>query len=368
MSAAPDWTLLDRYWSGECSAEDARAIEQWAAADPSHAELLASMHRVWREAATPVPAVDEARAWAALRARIAEAEREDEARRASPRRAVRAIPLRAPMHESGRAGWRVRAVAAAVVGAAGIGAVLAARHVAVPVMSGAVAAREYATARGQRAEVTLIDGTRVWLSVDSRLRVPQGYGATSRDVVLDGEAYFVVQHDARRPFRVHAHGSVSEDLGTEFSVRAYPSDTDAVVIVAAGRVALRAAGAAPSVRGAELRPGQMGRIDPAGHVTIADDVDLDALLAWRSGRLTFLGAPLTSVVRSLERWYDLEITIDDPALAGVPVDVTFGNESADEALTVLSRELDVRYTRDGRRVHIIDRHLSLINNSEPTRR
>jgi transmembrane sensor len=354
MSAAPDWTLLDRYWSGECSAEDARAIERWAAADPSHAELLASMHRVWREVATPLPAVDEAHAWTALRARIAGAEREDGAPRATPRRAVRAIPLRAPMHESGRGGWRVRAVAAAVVLAAGIGAVLTARHVAEPVMPGAVAAREYATARGQRAEVTLIDGTRVWLSVDSRLRVPQGYGATSRDVELDGEAYFVVTHDAKRPFRVHAHGSVSEDLGTEFSVRAYASDTDAVVVVASGRVALRPAAGAPSARGAELTRGEMGRIDAAGHVTIADHVDLDALLAWRSGRLPFVGAPLADVARSLERWYDLDITIDDSALADVPVDVTFGKESADEALTILSRELDVRYTRNGRRVHILD--------------
>src|SRR5690606_29072620 len=76
----------------------------------------------------------------------------------------------------------------------------------------AVAMREYSTDRARRAEIRLKDGTRVILSVESRLRVPRDYGRRHRTVYLEGEALFEVEHDERRPFRVHAADALAEDL------------------------------------------------------------------------------------------------------------------------------------------------------------
>ena len=81
---------------------------------------------------------------------------------------------------------------------------------------------------------------RVTLNAGSRLRWRADYGARTREVQLEGEGYFEVRHDGARPFRVHAPGAVAEDLGTRFTVRAYPEGSGVEVAVAEGRVALRA--------------------------------------------------------------------------------------------------------------------------------
>jgi transmembrane sensor len=348
MRAETDWSLVDRYLSGECTPEEAKAIDEWIAADSSHAQLIASMRLVWTEAATPLPQVDEKTAWLALQTRRAEA-----------RQLSRSTLATAPsfrMSQPRRAPWLWPALAAGLVLAAGAAGWW--KHTEdLRLAAEAAPPREYITARGQRAEVTLIDGTRVWLSTDSRLQVPQSYGATTRDVTLNGEGYFVVQHDDNRPFRVHAGASVSEDLGTEFDVRAYPGDSEAVVIVASGRVALRAA-AAPAVRttAAELGRGQMGRLGPRGDVRVVDGVNFDDALAWRRGHLSFDERPLRDVARELERWYDIDIALDDSALASAPLTATFTNQSADQALAIVAGALGAHYTRDGRRVHFTATH------------
>lgn len=340
MGADPDWILVDRYLSGECTPDEAKAIDAWMAADASHASLLASMRRVWAEAATPLPQIDEQAAWLALESRRAEA------RRAA--RAPVALPsLRRP--QARRTPWLWPALAAGLllaVGAAGWW-----KHAQELRLADAAPPRAYTTARGQRAEVTLIDGTRVWLSTDSQLLVPQSYGATSRTVTLNGEGYFIVQHDSRRPFRVVAGGSISEDLGTEFDVRAYPGDSATVVIVESGQVALRVADSSVAhTLSTQLTRGQMGRIDSRGDVQVSNDVDVAGALAWRNGRLAFDERPLREVARELERWYDIDIALGDSVLATTPLTASFTNQSADQALAIVAGALGAGVTRDGRTV------------------
>src|SRR5207247_2496866 len=78
------------------------------------------------------------------------------------------------------------------------------------------------------------------LSVATRLRMPRDFGVRERRVELDGEAYFVIQHDALRPFVVRTRYGTAEDLGTEFDVHAYGPEDGVAVVVASGRVGLRA--------------------------------------------------------------------------------------------------------------------------------
>jgi ferric-dicitrate binding protein FerR (iron transport regulator) len=347
--------MLDRYFSGECTPEEASAIEQWVSADGARAELVGFMREVWEEAGRERPEIDEDAGWQALRARIAET-------RNGPAvvRPLRVAPL--TLESTRRRGGRVARVAAAVAGLAAAAVVTvwwAGMEPSVPEPVVAGAAREYVTTRGQRAEVMLVDGTRVWLSVGSRLNVPPSYGARARDVELEGEAFFVVQHDAARPFRVHTPGAVSEDLGTEFSVRAYPGDTSTVVIVASGAVALqRAELAQAGDRGVELTRGQMGRLDPSGLVTVTDGVDLHATLGWREGRLEFDERPLAEAITELERWYDVHITLGDSVLARVPLTASFSDQTVDQALAIIAATLDVRYQRDGRQVRLMAKRAS----------
>src|SRR2546430_4318229 len=92
------------------------------------------------------------------------------------------------------------------------------------------------------SDVCSSDWTRIVLSADSKLRVPADYGVTARAVYLAGEAYFAIAHDAAKPFAVHAGPGVIWDLGTRFGVRAYADEPEVEVVVADGKVRVRAAG------------------------------------------------------------------------------------------------------------------------------
>ena len=216
------------------------------------------------------------------------------------------------------------------------------------------AAREYATAPGQRAEISLRDGSRALLSVDTRLRVLADYGLRDRVVELDGEAYFVVRHDARRPMSVRTRHGIAEDLGTEFSVRAYRHEADVEVTVRTGSVAMRRLhDRGPPVL--TLRPGEHGVLGARGEASVTSDVPLEKYLAWTTGRLVFDDTPLATVIPELERWYDLKIQLDDSSLGSERITVVFTTESPEEALSAVARVLDLRVIRGERSVRLVSR-------------
>src|SRR5206468_1732744 len=107
------------------------------------------------------------------------------------------------------------------------------------------AAGAVARDRRRRAGLSLPDGSQMLLSVATRLRMPRDFGVRERRVELDGEAYFVIQHDSLRPFVVRTPYGTAEDLGTEFDVHAYEPEDGVAVVVARGRVALHGPDGAP---------------------------------------------------------------------------------------------------------------------------
>jgi transmembrane sensor len=334
---------LLRFIEGDCSPEEAVAIQAWIAADPTRGELLDELTAVWRLTG------DTTRAWDVAAAR----DRMLTARRGAPPPESPPLPLRSqaipPPHRQRHWGmapvWPARIAAAVLLVVAGA-ALWSLRPPPEP-------PREYATAPGQRAALTLPDGSRVLLSVGTRLLVPRDYGVRARAVELEGEAYFTVTHDPRRPFLVRTRHGTTEDLGTQFDVRAYRDEAYLQVVVAAGRVALRGAREADSVL--LLRPHDRGVIDSLGAATISGRVSLGNYLAWTRGTLRFDDAPLGSVIAELERWYDLDIQTSDAALAEVRLTISFTTESADEALAALAQVLDVRVARTDRLVRLMPR-------------
>jgi transmembrane sensor len=107
-------------------------------------------------------------------------------------------------------------------------------------------------------------------------------------------------------------------------------------------------------RSVSLSRGQRGTLDAAGAVAVVDSVDVDAARGWMSGQLVFAERPLRDVVVELERWYDVDIAVDNAKLLAVPVTATFTTGlPVDDALTILSGTLSVRYTREGRMVRLV---------------
>jgi transmembrane sensor len=213
----------------------------------------------------------------------------------------------------------------------------------------AVTVREYTASDGERVTLALDDGSRVVLAPGSRIRVPAPFAAESRDVWLDGRAYFQVAHDPSHPFAVHSAGAVARVLGTEFDVRAYPDAGPIQVVVRSGRVAVRAE-SSPESEARVLVRGDRGVVQADGEVRVESGSNVDDLLGWTQGTLAFHGTPLGEAVPELNRWFDVRIRIDDPRLNGRRITATFRDESLDLVLTTVAELVEAQVRRTGKDV------------------
>jgi len=325
-----DWRLIDRHLAGEASAEDEVALQRWLAADPSHERLLRGVSDAVR---SPDSAHwDVGRAWSRVSARLQE-----------PRFSMH-LDRRRIRHSRGRV-WLVAGVGA------GVAAALLVTVVWAPASRPSAelpAVSEIAAGPAQQTRATLRDGTRIVLNAGSRLRYPATFGESARDVELEGEGYFEVVHDSARPFRVRARGSVTEDLGTRFVVRAYPELRHVEVAVAEGRVALHHDGDRHA--SSTLTAGQHGRVETDGSVSVVDDADVDRWLEWTRGGIVLDGITLGQAATEIGRRFNVRIDVADSALAVRRVSARFHDEPLPRVLDGVSAALGMRWTRDGDRV------------------
>lgn len=355
------YLLLDRYLAGQASADEADAVHAWLAEDPGHVQVLEDLRLIRRVAAERPPESSVDVAWEKaveeleLHGQPASTDMGEAVVHRIPGRPSALPPTlldprpRRPLLTPGR----VAAAAATVM----IGGLLLwqARHPMGGTSDEPVwQAGDYVTQPAQRSDVTLSDGTQLILAPDSRLRVAADFGASRRDLYLEGEAYFDVAHDADRPFSVHTRGSVAEDLGTAFLVRAYPEQAGTEVVVTEGRVALQRADAAASRRAEPppllLAAGDLGRLDAEGLASVERGVDVNRYLAWTRGILAFDDMPLGEVVVNLERWYGVEVRLAESALATQHLTLTarFHEEPVSQVLQRISLTLGLGVERDDR--------------------
>lgn len=347
-----DWELLVRYRGRECTPEERERFERWLAADAKHRQaydaIVLGADRLGRRLETTAEgAAREGEPRPSLRLEPASAGGRDATAPPRPRRFVggasrgRGVTLE-----------RARRRRTAVALAASVAAVAAGMYAwRGGVHSGAGVASEarqvVTTARGQRATLRLADGTRVVLGPASTLRYAKELGAGVREVALEGEAYFDVVHDERRPFRVRAGDAVAEDRGTQFVVRAYAARSHVDVAVASGVVALRSSGARAGEESVLTR-GQLGRLAAGGEAAVVSGADIDAYVGWAEGRLVFRDTPLAEAAEELGRWYDVDVRLASPALGAVPLTATLRDEPASEVLSLIAATLKLTLARDGR--------------------
>jgi transmembrane sensor len=339
-----DWTRLARYLSGEATAGERREVEEWIDQDPARQEEMTALRRLWAQAGTlPAPGrIDEM--WDALAREMQEPRMDSRADRGVRRRLGAAERARWARKDLGLRHAVAAMAASLLLGVVGVGAWYQVRSPGGD-ESTIATVRSYATERGHTARIQLADGTRVLLGPDSRLRVSSFEQGAVRELELVGEAVFEVEHDADRPFLVRAGHAVTEDLGTEFGVRAYPGDQDVHVVVVEGRVALRADGA-PAHSGTILEPGQLGRLDAVGRVEVESGTNPSALLGWADGRVVFQQTPLSEVAAELERWYDVDLQIGDSAIAASRITLDMPAGALYDVLDAVAVPLNLRYEKN----------------------
>lgn len=307
--------LLEKYHANECTPEERLLVEQWIArqetvfpeiALPPHIDESALQHRVWKE----------------MKKRTAPSE---------------SFVHQPHITRSGGANrWIFRSAVAAclVISLAFIYSLyLQKKEKEQPVT--ATNLHSYATfemPKGKHGSIVLPDGTTVTLNAGSSLRYPSHFSQSDRVVQLSGEAFFEVTKDSLRPFSVRTIRNSVKVLGTKFNVKSYPSDRLVTVSVKEGKV--RFSDLNNSKRHVILIAGEKA-VQEKGKTFNKTHANLSALAAWTQNSLAFDDEPMSGVIKTIERWYDVKVEIRTSMLRGFH----YTGFYADPPLEVICKQL-----------------------------
>lgn len=161
------------------------------------------------------------------------------------------------------------------------------------------------TPRGEQFQVTLPDGTKVWLNAASSLRFPTAFAGNTRQITLTGEAYFEVAENVSQPFIVAVNDMQVTVLGTHFNIMAYKEEAAINTTLFEGAVKVTKGNAVTL-----LQPGQQARATPNGNIRLVPTADLNAALAWKNQLFWFDNDDIQTVMRQVSRAYDIDVIIE----------------------------------------------------------
>lgn len=193
--------------------------------------------------------------------------------------------------------------------------------------------------RGGEYQLTLSDGTNVWLNAESSLHYPECFTGT-REVTLTGEAYFEVAKDSKHPFIVHNANNSIEVLGTKFNVSAYPN-SNVQTTLAEGKVKI-----SNSNTSVILLPNQQATIEETGSIHV-EKVNAQLFTSWAHGIYEFRQTNLQSIAAQLSRWYDVDILFKNENLKQkLFAGVIFRNNELSFAIEVIEEVSNVKFIRE----------------------
>ena len=330
--------LLIRSLQGRASPEEEARLRAWRRQDPENEREYRRLRELWYlvGAANPVRLHDDVPE--SVEELVARADVAD-----LPSRVDSAAPARsekAPKPERKWLGSGVKLALAAslAVLAFGLGTIVDRNS-----QVGALAESEMMTQPGEAATLSLADGSSVRLGPDSRLRLDEDEDGISAH--LDGRAFFDVERDHARSFRVETRRGGVTVLGTRFEVRS--ENGEFRVVVLEGSVQVTAGGVE-----ANLEEGDVGRSLDGGPLTTERVDDLQELLGWMTGILAFHGTPLREAAREIERRFGVEVVLVREELGDLTVTATFMDESVENVVQVLCELVAAQCTLEGDRIEI----------------
>ncbi len=300
--------MLYKYFDGKCNSRQKKEVLDWLDLDPEHRKILLAERHIFD---TVIMCADPAKV----------------ARR------------RSLMRRMGRTAVRYAAVIALTM--ASVTAYYTTRD-----DSGIMGANAISVPAGQRVEMTLPDGTRVFVNALSKLEYPAVFDKGSRRVKLTGEAFFEVTHDSGNPFVVETFACDVEVLGTTFNVEAYPESGKFLASLVSGKVKVTDHASHNSV---VLRPNQQA-LCIGGRMTVAESPEEEDFL-WRNGILAYKDASFSDMIAGFNKYFGIKFVVERT----MPTTKYFTgkiriSDGVDHALWVLQRSDNFTYrwneTRD----------------------
>ena len=340
-------SIIIRYVAGNATAKELKIVQEWINSDPINRELVEDLQKIWDLTPQEEFYVDVDVAWSKFQERKKAIQRTKVDRN-------RLQPKYIKRNKSGVTLLRSAAVILVFL-IAGLSAYFMSHNDNIEVITAEqnefYTLKVLETNRGEKARVRFSDGTEVMLNSASRLQFPQQFRGNTREVFLDGEAFFKVQYDESTPFFVHVQDAVIEVLGTEFNIRGWSEDTEVQVVVNDGMVSVSSTD--ENILDPEkiiLLKGNKTQIPRGQNPKPASQTDVLYHLLWTSGGIHFNNIPFSQAVQDLERRFDINITVTDPVLYSIPFTGTFQYAELNEILTVISASMGIGFTREARNI------------------
>jgi transmembrane sensor len=236
---------------------------------------------------------------------------------------------------------------------------------------------------GARSEITLPDGSSVWLNAGSKIKYMNVFNKKNRDIFLEGEAYFKVAKNKLMPFNVKTGNLNIEAVGTEFNVKSYDEEKTIETTLVEGKIIIRQnrdrvksglISLEPhqkavyfkdenQIRIQDLIVARANRPEPLqlkpGIIYIDEKIDPEPIIAWKDNRLIMKGEELNSLLVKLERKYDVKFTFESDGLKQFRFTGTLENETLTQVLDVIKLSAPIEYELEGKNVKITENKLMM---------
>ena len=359
--------LMIGFFSGTLNNKEMKRLNEWLEQDKRHLDVFNRMHSAWilwhHDAGKKN--FDVPTGWASLKQRITGNDRSRFTKWITPMRYAASLAL-------------CMATTAVVM-------MLATRSKPVEIAGNAtfssVSTPSSTTIQmplGSKSNVTLPDGSSVWLNAGSTLVYPADFGIQRRELQLTGEAFFIVKSDSLMPFNVHTTGVTVRALGTRFNVKAYPNDKTITATLEEGVIDVLLSKSKQSV---QLKPKeqlvisksqqenhQLEKIQKPGQPTstlpvlpevaikdmnVSSNVQTELATSWKDAQWIIADMSLELLATDMERRYNLKIRFDSDELKRYKFTGIFENETVEQILTALSMAAPVNYHLNKNNVTLI---------------
>ena len=288
--------LLEKFFKKEASSEERRILIEWIRKPGIRNEFNLLCEQMWKEAAVEIDKTVEEEMWNHLQRNL------DEPKILSPKKRR----------------WQ-------------------------PIIYKVVAV-DY----GQKANLTLPDGTKVWLNSATHLSYDAEYNKSDRKIYLDGEAYFEVAKNKDKRFIVCCNDLEIEALGTTFDVKGYCDDHSVTTLLAEGSVKV-----SNKTDVTLLKPGEKVEYHKSKQTFTKSVIsDMREIDFWRNNMLIFNSSSLAEIATTLERMYGVKVVFDSEKLKNVLFSGTIRNSSLHNVFYIISLTYPLTYELEGDTVRI----------------
>ena len=208
--------------------------------------------------------------------------------------------------------------------------------------------------RGQKSQIVLADGTKVWLNSDTKIKYPGNFSKNQRDVYLEGEAFFEVSKNPHQPFVVHTNGISVKVLGTKFNVKAYSDEDNVETSLFEGKISLLMTNPwSKETAVKEVRPGQSLLYSKANRELTTNRFPQEEITGWKKNQLIFRDDTFSNLVKKVERWYDVKVVYDEKQFSDRRLTVElYEGERLERLLEILSKALCVEYKYENGEINL----------------